>query len=554
MPLTAARQERASPAWMSSVLLAILGLLVTVPAATAASPGTTPGSSAVDHPAGTLQALIDQAAPGDVVVAPPGVYRETVSIDHPLTVRGTGAEIRGSDIWTEWTQDADRWVSAASVPPLEGGGFCDQPRCAWPEQVFVDGAPQLQVADTPGHGQFAIDPGRHVILAEDPSGHVVEVTVRPYWMHLSGPDVTVEGFAMRHAASPAQLGALDVGVGADRATIRDVTLEDAHGALVSFHDVQGASLLDSDLERGGQLGVQAGGSGTRDLTIEGNKILDNNTEGFAPAWEAGGLKAGVGVGLRVTDNIVSGNDGAGIWCDVDCKDVTIARNRVSDNSRQGVMFEISDGAVIEDNVVWDNGWGFATWGWGSGILISTATDAIVRRNTVAWNADGISVVSQIRDRPAGDEVTGVQVTDNTVIQGDSKGFLLGWLQDWDGSIWEPQSENTGSGNRFWVNPTLRDRCPFEWRTCVGSVAPFAATAGGHGSLALTDAGKQTALVAAGLVTPTGTVATPEPHVVNDPPRWRTLIPIVGIGALSIGVLGAIVVAMVVRNRSRARKP
>ena len=45
------------------------------------------------------------------------VARETLSIDKPLTLIGeTGAEIRGSDIWSAWQRQGSAWVSADAVP------------------------------------------------------------------------------------------------------------------------------------------------------------------------------------------------------------------------------------------------------------------------------------------------------------------------------------------------------------------------------------------------------------------------------------------------------
>jgi hypothetical protein len=70
-------------------------------------------------------------------------------------------------------------------------------------------------------------------------------------------------------------------------------------------------------------------------------------------------------------------------------------------------------ATIENNVVWENGWGFGR-GWGRDL--DQLVDRCHRpRNLLAWNADGISVISQIRNRPGGDGVRNVSVADNTVL-------------------------------------------------------------------------------------------------------------------------------------------
>jgi nitrous oxidase accessory protein NosD len=527
---------------------AIAGSLAGPTLAASPTPSPAPSPLAEEPSPGTLQALVDAAEPGAVVVVPPGVYREAIIIDRPVTVHGDGVEIRGSDIWSDWQPAGAHWRSAASVPTFTGGGQCRDPRCAWPEQVFIDGRPLVQVAERPATGQFAVDSDRRILLTDDPTGRLVEVTVRERWVTVEAPQVTVEDVAMSQAASPPQHGALQALPGADRLTIRHVRLSDAHGALVSFQGVHAGRLVSSDLSRAGQLGVHAGGDGTTDLTIEHNRIAGNNTEGFDPAWEAGGLKAALASGLRVVDNQFSGNDGPGIWCDIDCGGFVAQGNRVDDNSGPGIMFEISDGATVEDNVVWENGWGHPTWGWGAGILISSSSDATIRRNILAWNADGISVISQVRNRAGGDGVRNVSVTDNTILSDANAGFMLAWLQDWPGSMYAAESANRGSGNRFWHETPDPSDCRFAWSDCVDTLPAFETTPGGAQSSYLSDAD------ATDILRSNDVPAHPIAHPAGEPPRLRTTLLVAGIVALIGFGLLFLLVAVVRRRRRRRRSP
>jgi hypothetical protein len=113
----------------------------------------------------SLQSLVDAAAPESVVVAPGGcVYRETVVVGKPLTlVADPGAEIRGSEIWTGWEKRGDHWVKGVVPPFFAGDGVKCTPgteRCLWPEQVFLDGKPLMQVDSNPQSGQFSVDSER----------------------------------------------------------------------------------------------------------------------------------------------------------------------------------------------------------------------------------------------------------------------------------------------------------------------------------------------------------------------------------------------------------
>src|SRR5438132_13920449 len=103
----------------------------------------------------------------------------------------------------------------------------------------------------------------------------------------------------------------------------------------------------------------------------------------------------------VDSNASYNNSGPGLWCDINCQNAVFSNNRVHNNTMMGIFFEISVGAKIFGNTVWSNGFGYTTWGWGTGIVISSSSNAEVYNNVVAWNADGISVISQNRpDAPS----------------------------------------------------------------------------------------------------------------------------------------------------------
>lgn len=260
------------------------------------------------------------------------------------------------------------------------------------------------------------------------------------------------------------------------------------------------------------------------------------------------MKAALATNLRIVDSEVADNGGPGIWCDIDCVDFTATGNRVHGNTGPGIMFEISDGASIEDNVVWENGWGHPTWGWGAGILVSSSSGASVRHNFLAWNADGISVVSQIRNRPGGDAVRNTSVRDNTVISDEAGGYLLAWLQDWPGSMYDKELANIGFGNRFWHAAAEPSACRFEWSGCIDSLADFAKTPGGSEGTYLSGENARAALGSAGVE------ALPIPHSANEPPRRRTVV-LVGviIGLATLGLIVAAVLVLRRRRHSRGRR-
>jgi hypothetical protein len=259
----------------------------------------------------------------------------------------------------------------------------------------------------------------------------------------------------------------------------------------------------------GQAGILAHGdfSGVgriNGLTITNSRLLNNDTAHQQQFWEAGGIK--IVAASNVTfgpGNEVAGNDGPGVWCDVDCSNFEVTGNRVHHNTYPGIMFEISDGAHIHGNAVWENGWSFVTWGWGGGILVSSSKNAEVDHNTVAWNADGISVLSQNRGTTRWNGVTGINVHDNVVVMGpqgssDSSNdrVALGYLQDWAGTMFASGSGNRGTANGFSATDAYGR---YQWNGALSSVAALNGTpAGGGNSVALSAAQRDAALNAAGM--------------------------------------------------------
>jgi hypothetical protein len=302
---------------------------------------------------------------------------------------------------------------------------------------------------------------------------------------------------MRHSTAPAQSGGITVGgygaAPASGTTIRNNHLADAHGALISIQGGSQQAITDNTLERGGQLGLAlAGEADSRDWLVQRNTIRASNTDGFDVGWEAGGLKALSVTGLRILDNELDGGggvtDGRCSWTDTATSDVEYSGNRVHDCGHGGALFESSHGLVVENNVLWNNGWQGPEWAWGGGITISSSDHAIIRDNLLAWNADGITVISQRRtdDEPH----VAIQVTDNTIAMdpptGDMTAFALGWVEDWEGVLLDPASANEGTGNRFWYAQSEPAGNRFAWGTSFDRIRSFAATPGGVGSTYLSD--------------------------------------------------------------------
>jgi parallel beta-helix repeat protein len=450
----------------------------------------------------SMQAKIDSAPPGGIVEAEPCIYREQLVLTKPITLQGQpGSEIRGSAVWEDWEERGGYWQSKQTLPEFPQTRVKCMPgtrRCLWPEQVFLDGEPLRQVADNPGIGEFSVDLDRKVILRDDPKGHCVEVTVRRYWILGRAEDVSIRGFTMRHAANGGRTGAimnrmswLDDGYA--NWTVQDNVLSDAHGAVVSLKAATGLKILDNEIYRGGQLGIKSTGQGE---VITGNEIHHNNTERFDWKWEAGGLKTSYAEGVIVDANEFYENEGNAVWFDVDCSNNIISNNRIHHNARHGIQYEISQFGEINGNVLWENGWGTPEWVFGSAISSANSSSMEIHRNTLAWNADGISVIGLDRDGARWDEVRDVHVYHNTILAEDQpqdavNHFALGWLQGWSDQMFEPESNNRGQANLYWYAEPEGKQARYEWaKETYASLKAFNSTLGEEGGRYLGEAEKR----------------------------------------------------------------
>ncbi len=473
-----------------------------LPVASDSNPGTPALPLKTINRAVQLAAMSATAGSPMSILVHPGVYREAVMITTPLALAAqAGAEIRGSDVWpTGWSHAGGYWTHPG-VPKFRAHGVCDGEvkRCLWPEQVFYDGKPLLQVANAPSKGQFAITADRTLVLADPPAGHTVEVTTRTGWVTIKSNGVTVTGFTMRHSANDAQTGAIDADGYSDVAVVNNV-LSDAHGAVVSLSEGSSLRIVGNDINHAGQLGIHL--ARVADAIVRQNRIHENNTKSFSWSWEAGGLKAARAVRLTMDANEVYGNDGPGLWCDGDCQDVVFSGNRIHDNNAAGIHYEISHNGRIFNNVVWKTGLAYRMgsnhWGWGAGILMQNSNGCEVFNNTLAWNSNGIAVLEQ--DRGPAYLVFNTAIHDNTIVSQDAPAggivYALAWLSDHPTKMYATSQANTASSNRYGYSGAGESSWRFAWGASYSRLADFNATPGGKGGGYLSAEGQKSVLSAA----------------------------------------------------------
>jgi parallel beta-helix repeat protein len=320
---------------------------------------------------------------------------------------------------------------------------------------------------------------------------------RSVGLRILASDVTVNGLTVQNVRSSEHGGAVWL-TGANRFTFRNGVARNSATICVSLNGGSGHRIIDSELTGCGKEGYFT--NGVSDSSFVGNHIHHNNTSfAFDPGWEAGGGKAMQGSRLTFDRNNVHDNGGPGIWFDNGMHDVVVSNNRVYRNDHQGIFFEISAGAKIYGNAVWDNGWGFAAWGYGAGIVISSSDRADVHDNVVAWNARGISVISQSRGpQPHNSNL----VHHNTIIQRGGS-FVAGFYDDHGGSLYSSANGNRGYDNRYWVGAGEPAWDRFQWAGSRQTLSSYNGTLGEERGRYLSASERDQALGANGIPSESG---------------------------------------------------
>ncbi|MEM9201336.1 MAG: right-handed parallel beta-helix repeat-containing protein [Actinomycetota bacterium] len=346
-------------------------------------------------------------------------YRESFTSDgwlgkqlHFVAAPGERPVVSGADVVTAWTTDGHgRWFHAYVGDvyefdlPVENASIIPQqimvsdPNAGLLEQVFVDGQSLVQQASLADlvPGSFYVDrDADRVYLADDPSGHTVEVTSRKRAVLFASGAAgsSIEGLTIT-AFSPTHTDGRGMVVvdRADDIVLRDVVL--SYSSATALLAVRGDRLT---LDRVSAISNGARGmSGDRldELTISRSRFEHNNRERFdyqvcgsGTYCVLAGVKLTRSTNVDVTFSDFSDNQSTGFWCDLSCSDLVFVGNHAANNARHGAYFEVSERATIEANLFVANG--------DAGVKTSGSRDVRIAHNTFMANSTHINIGADYR--------------------------------------------------------------------------------------------------------------------------------------------------------------
>ena len=188
-------------------------------------------------------------------------------------------------------------------------------------------------------------------------------------------------------------------------TVYDSVFQNSGGTGVGACD--GGQIFNSRMLYNGHSGVACGGDGT---VIEGNEIAYNNQNGDNIYDDVGGLKFCDVNNIQILNNYVHDNKADGIWADCRGTNWLIQGNTVINNVGNGIMYEISTGFTITNNVAYGN----QQWQ----IMIANSGSGTISNNNITETGSGSGPLNMQNFCDNGaivsQRITNVTVSNNTV--------------------------------------------------------------------------------------------------------------------------------------------
>lgn len=394
-----------------------------------------PPESVTLTPGDDIQAAVDANPNGTTFHLNAGVYRiqSVIPKQGDAFVGDDGAILNGAKILTGFDRDGSLYVARNQPidPNTQVQGECRKgyPRCGNPQDLYFDGEPLRAVAKKSkvGPGKFFYDYDQDAVyFADDPSGHTIELSYRPFAFGGSAHDVEIQNLIVENYACADQQGAIGDHAEGKGWLISDNTVIWNHGVGIAMPPDGGANR--NFVHHNGEMGLAAGsGSGT----LQDNDIGFNVWNGTDCNWECGGVKWAEVTEWIVSGNHVHDNRGDGLWADINSKQMLFENNRIENNLLAGISIEISNSAIVSNNIFKGNGGSTFNWGWNGQIQIQNSWGIEVYGNTLVLDpqrgGNGIMIIQQDRGRshmPARNHAH-----DNDITMAAGEGAVAGWFAD-----------------------------------------------------------------------------------------------------------------------------
>lgn len=442
-----------------------------------AAPGGSDNAAGTQKaPVRTIAAALRLVPNGGTIVLRGGTYHEEVIV--PPQKRVTIQPAPNEAVWMDGAKAVTGWKAAGNTWTVDGWGtaldssptytkgapdnaqaewrFVDPayPMAAHPDQVWVAGVQLREVgsaAQVVAGTFFVDDRAKRLVIGTDPTGKSVEASVLTQALSIRSAGSEVRGIGVRrYATSVPQMGT--VIAAASDITLADVTIRD--NSTTGFYSwAPRTTLTRVSLIGNGLLG--GGASQADGLKVKQMLSVGNNAERFNHSPVSGAFKVTRTRGVTVSDSAFTGNAGRGPWFDESVIDIVFTGNDVIGNTGHGVMVELSERAVVADNIIARNG--------DFGLFVLNSGNVKIWNNTFVGNANRNVSIGQDARRASDPNAAGHDprtryaplapwIVRNTVmsnnVMAESAGNCLVCVQDYSTTFTGAQMMSSVNGNLY----------------------------------------------------------------------------------------------------------
>lgn len=465
----------------------------------------TGGAGTLASPYTSLAHAVAKAPSGSTLVLRAGTYRESIVLasTKKLTIQSYPKEavwLDGSDTVTGWKKGSVGWAvtgwntgfdtsptftKGASDGSVEAIKFInpDYPLAAYPDQVWIDGVAQQQVASEKAvtAGSFFVDrSGKRLVLGTDPSGKTVTASKLQTALAVKSVGSVVRGIGVRnYGNSVYQMGAITAQN--DSITFENLVVQD--NATIGLY-AWGTGVTFANITATGN-GMMGGGANSADkFTLKNSVFSGNNVQNFNRMPVSGGFKITRSRTVAFTNNDFQKNTTVGLWLDESVYNGTVTGNRSIGNGATGIILEISDTFSVTNNVIAGNG--------RYGLWIGNTGNVQVWNNTITGNTMAALQLTQDKRRQtnvnsAGHDrrqslpdmtvpwiIKNVTISNN-VISGAGGGCLV-CVEDQSKEFTAEQMKLTLNGNLYQRSSTSAPSLAVRWGQGAASAKSFATVA------------------------------------------------------------------------------
>lgn len=434
-----------------------------------------------------IQSIIEKQEKGTVYRLKSGVHRghEIILKEGDSLIGEDGAILSGAELLEGWRYEAPYWVHdgphSKIIPYLDDESRVWEQRANYPHDLFCNDVPLIQrIALTEflleGKYWFYDYDNDKVYIGFNPTGFEMELSgLSNYGLSALEKDVTIKNIRFENYATYNLKPAVELG---PNATFENSSVSGSHciGIKISNSSI----IRNSSFNYNGLAGLHNGGDGT---LIEYCEFGYNGWAGFSGDWARAGCKVPGVTNTVLRRNYAHHNTGPGFWFDINANKNLFEENLSEFNSWEGLIYELSCGCEIRNNILRWNGLdprgGLL---WGVPFVIQNAENANIHNNyfesspNLDARGGGVSIINQFRpqytDGVCGEHTAeGNEIYDNVMVMplGGYNGLQYGRFG------WETYSDFLSKPNR-WHNNTYYSGKPnrgnFHWYSSGESPMDF----------------------------------------------------------------------------------